>query len=176
MELLLVIGILGILSVIGLSAFTSAVARGKDTRRKNDLSQLAKSLEAYMGDFGVYPDNDVSGRIVGCSPEGSSTPQACPVTAGGKFQRGRTTGSLIEKIVYLDKFPSDPDTSKKYYYENTGSPGFALYASLDNDQDKDVRSDVDGNPIAAGWDSEDDVDCGPKPCNYKLTQSGVVRQ
>jgi len=179
-ELLLVIGILGILSVIGLTTFSSAIVRGKDTRRKNDLAQLAKSLEAYAGDFGSYPADDSNGGIVGCSADGSVILDTCPLSASGRFQRSKSVGGDYERIIYLDNYPEDPDLGSHYYYINNtsgGEEGFSLYASLENLDDRDVRRDaVSGDPDPDGW-ADEGADCGTGVvCNYKLTHAGVVRE
>lgn len=57
-ELLIAIAIVGILSTIGLYAFTSSQRRTRDTQRKNDLVQVKKALEAARNDCqagGYYP-------------------------------------------------------------------------------------------------------------------------
>jgi len=109
-ELLLVIGILGILAVIGLSTFVGAMVKGRDAVRKSDLGVLMKALAIYKNDFGVYPSDDGSGGMVGCMEEtGIQTQIACP-TADGRW---KTKKNGI-KVIYLDDFPEDPDTSRKY--------------------------------------------------------------
>jgi len=180
-ELLLVIGILGILSVIGLGTFSSMIIKGKDSRRKNDLAQIARALELYKTDFGVYPDDDNSGGLVGCKALVSDPLTKCPYPRTTKFQTYKNS----EKVVYLDKYPTEEDVDKIYYYQRTsedGETGFALYASLENTQDKDVKR-VGVDPDPEGWG----IDCSATSsqvekassstiCNYKLTNSGVERE
>jgi len=180
-ELLLVIGILGILSVIGLGTFSSMIIKGKDSRRKNDLAQIAKALELYKNDFGVYPDDDNSGGLVGCKSLASDPLTTCPNPWTTKFQTYKNS----EKIIYLDKYPVEVDAYKIYYYERViddGETGFALYASLDNTQDKDVKR-IDDEPDPEGWRIDCVATSGMEEksststiCNYKLTNSGVERE
>ena len=47
LELLVVIGIIGILVAIGTISYTAAQSRGRDSRRKADLENIAKALEQY---------------------------------------------------------------------------------------------------------------------------------
>ncbi len=178
-ELLLVIGILGILSVIGLATFTNSIVRGKDTRRKNDLAQLAKGLESFNNDFGSYPDDDSLGGLIGCTSGGQITLVECPPASSPRWQVSKNIGGNTETVVYIDTYPTDPDSNRVYYYKNTSSgstQSYALYASLENLQDKDARRDISGEPVAEGWDFTDSVDCGAGVCNYKVTQGGLVRE
>ena len=54
-ELLVVIVIIGILVALALPNLFAAQARGRDTDRKNELSNAQKQLETYFGDNGEYP-------------------------------------------------------------------------------------------------------------------------
>ncbi|MCX6704946.1 MAG: prepilin-type N-terminal cleavage/methylation domain-containing protein, partial [Candidatus Woesebacteria bacterium] len=64
-ELLVVIAVLGVLVTIGLTSFTSAQMRGRDTQRKSDLKEVSSSLEIYYNDYGRYPSAS-GGQILGC--------------------------------------------------------------------------------------------------------------
>jgi type IV pilus assembly protein PilE len=58
LELLVVIGIIGILVSIGSVAYTSAQARGRDTKRRGDLDAISKAIEQYNAENnGLYPNN-----------------------------------------------------------------------------------------------------------------------
>lgn len=47
LELLVVIGIIGILVAIGTISYTTAQSRGRDSRRRADLENLSRALEQY---------------------------------------------------------------------------------------------------------------------------------
>ncbi len=165
-ELLLVIAIIGILSVIGTTTFSSAIVKGKDSSRKNDISNIAKALEAFNNDFGEYPDED-TGKMVACVDGADPTLIPCP-GVDGKF-RAKKNG---EDVVYLENFPQDPDPNRAYTYEMTGAnEGFAIYAALENTQDRDVKK-LNGVADPGGWG----VNCGTSICNYKVTSSGLVTE
>ena len=54
-ELLIVIGILAIISAIGVSGFSMAQKRARDAGRKSDLAQFRSSLESYANNNnGLY--------------------------------------------------------------------------------------------------------------------------
>jgi type II secretion system protein G len=128
-ELLVVIAILGVLVTIGLTSFTSAQARGRDTKRKSDLKQIASALELYYNDYGSYPGGAAGGLIEGC-PSTTTTP--CP-WGTSQFSDGKTT--------YFQVLPKDPSKGYNYYYRKDASNlGFQLYAHLENTQDPDIIS------------------------------------
>lgn len=57
MELLVVIGIIGILVAIGTVSYSSAQSRSRDARRRTDIETIAKALEQFnASNSGSYPD------------------------------------------------------------------------------------------------------------------------
>lgn len=54
-ELLIVIVVIGILAAITVVAFTGVQNRANDTTVKSDIRGIAKQLELYKADNGVYP-------------------------------------------------------------------------------------------------------------------------
>ena len=111
-ELLVSITIIGILSSIGLSTFTSAQMKSRDAKRKAHLKQVADSFEAYYNDHGQYPAdaNIVWDQI---------------------FTDGETT--------YMVKLPKDPTQGLTYeYLPAAGWKSFQLYARLENTNDSAV--------------------------------------
>lgn len=174
MELLLAMAIIMILSVIGIGSYTQSLVKSKDMERKNDLNQIAKGLELYYNDAGKYPTADNSGRI-NC---GASDESLFVCTSKLSYYFGG------KQTVYMDKLPTDSDPQRRYFYK----PGsdyntFALYASLANPEDKDIV--VDGDQKKTDWSgSPDSAECGPigsrvggvvARCNYKITETGLVR-
>lgn len=119
-ELLVVITIIGILSSIGLSTFTSSQMKSRDARRKTQLKQLSDAFEAYYNDYGRYPsDADIDWDQV--------------------FTDGKTT--------YMVKLPKDPTQGLTYeYLPAADNKSFQLYARLENTNDPGVPKDADLNP------------------------------
>lgn len=122
------------------------IRKAQDSKRKGDLSQIQKALEAYYNDNGKYP------------PTGGkeSTPNYAII-------------GLDEKVVdwdkpwlpYMNILPKDPSSSKNYVY-NTGldRQSYYIYASLD--RETYVLSNF---PSGAG--------CGSGSCNYGVSSSNV---
>ena len=131
--------------------------RGRDTKRKNDLAQIAASLEAYINDKGRYPASDASGRIMGCGTDAVKT--AC--TWGGEF--AMTSGT--SKIIYMAVLPKDSKVSNgRGYIYQTGANGKAwkLYANLENAKD----------PVLMTFSPT--VSCGTAGnCNYGVSSSNI---
>lgn len=69
-EMLIVVGLIGVLSVIGINMYLSAQRQGRDTRRVSDLTAIQKSLESYYVVNGEYPN--------GCNPGATYLPQGMP--------------------------------------------------------------------------------------------------
>lgn len=59
LELLVVIGIIGILVAIGTVSYSSAQMKSRDSRRRTDIESISKALEQYYADNnGVYPTGE----------------------------------------------------------------------------------------------------------------------
>lgn len=54
-EILIVIAIMGILTVITVSQFTTAKVKARDVARKSDLNTVAKALNTFFADYGRFP-------------------------------------------------------------------------------------------------------------------------
>lgn len=174
-ELILVMAIIAILAVVGIGSYTQATLKARDTQRKNDLNQISKALESFNNDVGRYPLDDdngnmtcpdyVNGFLVESSCFGSIT---ADVSDSNKVAGNKT----YTEAVYMEKLPIDPTSGKKYFYEKTTS-GFSIYVALENSEDRDVVVDNAGK--ATTWD----VNCGsvgrPIMCNYKLSETGLVK-
>lgn len=157
-ELLLAVAIMGILAVIGISSFTQSMVKSRDTQRKNDLNQIAKAIESFNNDVGRYPK--VSG-----------TSMTCPDSGGTEVLCGTEIYAYIKgaKSTYMTSVPADSTNGRVYVYVPDASFGsFALYAALENSQDKDV---VTSGGVVTDWG----ISCGSVNCNYKITETGLVR-
>jgi prepilin-type N-terminal cleavage/methylation domain-containing protein len=170
-ELILVMAIIAILAVVGIGSYTQATLKARDTQRKNDLNQIAKALESFNNEVGRYPLDDDNGNMT------------CPDYANGSLVEASCYGSITADIgdsnkvvankvyteaVFMEKLPIDPTLGKRYIYEKTSS-GFSLYMAIENPEDRDVVVDDLGNKTT--WD----IDCGSVECNYKLSETGLIR-
>ncbi|HEY5601420.1 MAG TPA: prepilin-type N-terminal cleavage/methylation domain-containing protein [Patescibacteria group bacterium] len=97
-ELLVTIAIIGILSAIGLIAFTSAQQRSRDAKRKGDLKSIQSALEIYHSDFKKYPQSTSTSVETFTSSDGSTN---------------WLTGLVNQ---YIKSLPQDPKNGTTYYY------------------------------------------------------------
>ena len=107
-EILLVISLIGILAVGSIAAFNplTQIKKGRDTKRKTDLSQLQSALELYRADKNAYP---------------ASLP-ACKA-------------SLVDSgTTYIKSTPCDPTTATAYTYTVSAS-GYSIIACLERADD-----------------------------------------
>lgn len=156
-ELLVVIGVLGIITV-GLLATLDPIGqlqKGWDAQRKSDLSQVQKALETYYQDNNKYPASSSQYRII----------------------KTGTTEAVwgFDWTPYITVLPKDPGKSGKtyvYYATSTGQ-SYYLYASLDRggkdpqacNTSGDACSSISSNGISA-------TACGGT-CNYGVSSSNV---
>lgn len=132
MELLIVMVLLGILIAVVSGNFATSAKKGRDSRRKADLKNIATALEAYYSDKGLYPTSTVNGEIVGC---GTNDSQVC--AWGGEFKDKNGT-------LYMVLIPQDPASNLRYYYVSATGGSYQLYAKLENTLDQGVGVNQEG--------------------------------
>jgi general secretion pathway protein G len=133
MEIMIVIAILGILATLVMGAYLASMKKGRDIRRKADLSQLTKAMDMYNADLGNFPVSD-NGLIRGCGDTASPPLTDCQ---WGKPWTLKVNGTDMQ---YEAQLPQDPVSGHKYYYSSSDGTYFQLYAVLENTQDPDVTN------------------------------------
>lgn len=148
-ELVIVMAIIAILTAAGLSSYISSQVKGRDARRKGDLTQISRAIEIYYNDHGSYPSAH-NGLIVSC---GDGTADCS--WNGGPFTDANST-------IYMQKLPRDPAYSSRQYYYYSDATGslYALYAWLENTQD---------NAVITPAVSTDCAVAGGQDCNYGIS-------
>lgn len=113
-ELLITISIMGILAGLISGNFFTSLKKGRDARRKADLQNIQKALEAYYEDEKAYP---------------TSIPSASnPFCETGTCDAG-------EKI-YMQQIPKDPAGYQYYYTIGSDTSTYQLYSCIENDLDQ----------------------------------------
>lgn len=144
-EILVVITIIGILITLGIRSYMSSQMKARDLRRKADLHNLAKPLEAYFNDYGVYPLGSLNGLIVDDA--------GVEISWGEAFDDANNT-------VYMSQLPADPRGDRNYWYESDGTE-WALYALFENVNDPDA--------VSGGFPG---ILCQAlTPCNYQVSST-----
>jgi type II secretion system protein G len=167
-ELIVVIGILAILSVFLLLAVNplEQYQKAQDARRKSDLSQIQKALEAYYQDKGRYPANSTDGNYYI-----QTTDVITPIKQWGESWSP-----------YMTTLPKDNGTRRYIYSASPDGQSYWLYTSLQRDR-KDPQTCINtGNSInsndstCANVPGNGSVLCGAvsdEICNYGATSSNV---
>lgn len=129
-ELLVVIAIIGILAagLIYLVNPLSQLQKSNDVKRKSDLNQLQKTLEAYYSDIGRYPAHS-AGVGTDCS---AVYYRVNPPTGCQDWDSTWTQ--------YSTKLPKDPKSPTRTYtyWASTDGQSYAIYASLERTTDPQV--------------------------------------
>lgn len=151
-ELIVAVGILGILAVAAIMALdpVAQLQKSNDVRRKSDLAQIQRALESYYQDHGKYPQ---SSNYEILDPNQSPNLRAW----------GSSWGP------YMNILPQDPNSSSKYaYYASTGQ-SYTIYASLERPSSADLckgNSSDPANPCNLNK-------CG-KICNFGVSSPDIT--
>ena len=133
-EILIVVGIIGLLASVVLVGLGSFRSRGRDARRVADLREVQNSLELYYLKNGNYP-------------------------ASNNWDDLRSL--LINDAVGITIVPNDPlsnssDMSYSYGY-SSDKQGYVLSAALEDIYNSSLKDDIDG--IVYGVDCADPIYC-----------------
>lgn len=109
-ELMIVIGIMGILSSVLIPTFSSSLKKSRDAKRKGDIASIQSAIESYYEDTKTYPLSLPTGDKF-CHPNG------CNVKT------------------YMQKVPTDPGAANRYVYESDGAT-YTLYSCVENTNDQ----------------------------------------
>ena len=162
-ELLVVVAILGVLTVAVIAAFrpVEQLQKSRDSRRKSDLSQLQKALEAYAADHnGNYPVTPTTGACQYKIPAEDGDGSTC-IDWGGSWSN------------FMKVLPKDPSGKTYIYYSPSAFNGqtYYLYASLER-EDEDLNVCNNGDECLTVPDS---ANCGLQTdiCNYGVSSPNV---
>lgn len=114
-ELIVVIGIIGVLSSIVYANFGSARTVARDEVRKTSVKDLELAIRLYKAQNGTYPDagcGTSAGNFAGPGPSGAAWANSCD-----EYIDGLTPD-------FIAQLPQDPnqeqDSNKGFYYRSDG--------------------------------------------------------
>lgn len=138
-EVLVVVGIIGVLASILLIGLGTLRRKGADTRRIADLRTMQNALELYATKCGYYPG--------GATPKTSTDPAVC-VSAGAPANWDELQAVLRNMDIGIEKIPYDPAKAGGRFYEyatpGSGASQYVLRALLDDDGNPALADDFDG--------------------------------
>jgi len=124
-ELLIVMGILGVLTALMIANISSGRERARDAARKADFGNVRTALRIYYNDYQEYPA-DSGGNIMGCGVGGVLQ---C-TWAGGSFEADGNS--------YMKKLPGNPSGTEYSYTQNPDGEGFLLQVELESKGDESI--------------------------------------
>lgn len=130
-ELLIVVGIIGILATLLMANFIGVRQRARDAQRKSDVRQLQSALELYRSDLASYP---------------ASMPSCGSALTGGS-----------PVSTYMQKVPCDPSGSSyynsgNYRYTSSGGTTYTIGTCLENTADSQgTGTSPGGSGCSTNW-------------------------
>lgn len=126
-ELLIVMALISILAVALWGNFFTSLTKGRDSRRKQDLDAVSKSIELYYNDSKSYP-------------------QPTQIIWGTVF-----TNPTDSSVIYMQKLPTDPAyPSSNYCYSSNGTY-YKIYGNLENKEDPKIIPTVACPPASTTY-------------------------
>lgn len=112
LELIVAMAVIAIVAAALWGNFFTSLAKGRDSRRKQDLELVSRALELYYADFRAYPTGMPSWGTIFSNPNNAS-------------------------VIYMQKLPNDPSYPNANYCYSSDAAGsyYKLYANLENLQD-----------------------------------------
>lgn len=153
----------------------------RDFRRNQDLGNIAKALENYKLDYGVYPLSDGQGRVIACRDENTNIKLDDLMQA---VYMGDAKKPILDNLVacqwgsdslmdvldenyphYLDPLPADPkgDFGYSYIYQSDGIT-YHVYTAYEGKSTVDYSSKIKSEKIL----------CGIKYCSGGRATRGVI--
>jgi type II secretion system protein G len=142
-EILVVIIVLGILAAIVVPQASSARVDARNGAREGDMNNVAKALDMYANDFGIYP----------ISPDWSGD---CPAY-GGKAYEGPNAYIPNLSPTYIKVLPRDPnpryprDDFGYVYRSDAGGTNYKLLAHRTPEDFSTIRPLVDPRRPTYAW-------------------------
>lgn len=131
-ELLVAIGIIGILSSIAVVSVSNVRAKARDAKRIGDVKQVQTALESYFNDRNAYPATaqaELGGAnaAVFCGHKGIAN------AAVYDFQAAPANKAPCDEVTYLNPVPKNPTPGgKSYAYAAVGGDSYTIKFTLES--------------------------------------------
>lgn len=147
-ELLVTISIIAVLTVIGLVSFSTAGAKARDSKRKDDLRNVAQALEIYLQANKHYPRTAAAYTSANLSSSGGSWindngTAVSPITLDSNYIKDMpvdprpTSGNPFTGLFYTYGYWSGSVSGGNCPVDALGGQYFILVATLENQNDND---------------------------------------
>jgi len=156
-----------LVSLASALGFNESAKRERDVRRNEDISNVAKAIEAYKQAFGYYPESK-DGKIVACA--GNDTKVLRDKNVLGIREKGASRDKLVGLApcewgqdplrdvsdgnypAFLDKLPQDPESSRGFSYRYDFENGrYFVYVAYETKRMPDYSKNVLNKKVACGY-------------------------
>jgi prepilin-type N-terminal cleavage/methylation domain-containing protein len=150
-EIIVVVAIIGMISAVVMISLATARAKGRDAKRKSDMSQLQKALELYQLNFNAYP---ITGPGNSCN--GSNFWGGISAQANSNFKQRSGANGWIPNLApaYVSVLPIDPlgrtDLFSGYHYCSDGV-SYKLIDNLTGPESFPIAGEPFYDPKRPGW-------------------------
>ena len=100
-EILVSVGLIALLSTMGITGFQAITRGGRDALRKTELEKIRSALEIYKSDYGFYPEADAEGNA-GLPPQYMSNYPIDPKSPDSRYYYIRRTELTYELCAHLE--------------------------------------------------------------------------
>lgn len=114
-ELLVTIGIIGILATVTVVSISNARAKARDARRLSEIKAIQTGLTLYQNENINFPDSQNVTLILG---NGENEYRVLCFTDGGFHTKKEDCGGAQ---VFMDPVPRDPLSKDPYFYKYTST-------------------------------------------------------
>lgn len=137
-EMLIVIGIIGILTTISMTSFTSAQRRARDVTRKSQILSVQSALERYHSANNIYAPEYCKYRAGGCSSGGTYVggSGACEV------QISDDSGDTKEPAFDVNDVDNDHKLASGFLLPFMGKPRLQASTISDRNADGQINDTV----------------------------------
>lgn len=142
-EILVVIAIIGIITAVVMVSLSTARSKGRDAKRKSDLSQLQKALELYETDDHPTSYPSTGGQWWGVSANGGNRG-----TSGANAYIPELTPSYIS---YLPTDPTNNTTGWSGYLYRSDGTSYKLLAHDIGPESFPTATEAFYDPVRPTW-------------------------
>lgn len=124
LEMLVVIGIIGVLVSIGISSYSTAQKKARDAKRKSDLKTIQTAFEQYYAICGFDYPPPASGNLVptelGCLDPSTTIASSFPVDpkSGNRYTMTATVSGSDYTICAPNTPPLETESTATYCLTN----------------------------------------------------------
>lgn len=148
MELLIAIGVLGLIASLVAVSVNGSRTKARDTRRIADFQQLRKSLELAFNQNSAYPGTTVAGYALGVTTD--VPPRLVLCGQGATVSFAASTASCDADKIYMLNVVHDPGAGAyTYRLPSSGSPVSGATYCIQTQLEKDTSGYSAATPIHA---------------------------